>query len=328
MAAKQPHSTKKPTKYRWPIDKKGAKPAHTIPWATHQSNMRQALGPTPSGEPAGEANAREKTVNAFGQMITFSVESGGDFRFSGYTTVTVSKGNDTVRKICKNRGHLDAIKRVLSLNKVKSADTVLTINRRIRVPDRLRRSQVVNVLAGDSAPRITGGYAKIGVIDRTERAGVSFFQGYDPITIEIPVRFESEDRTGSWLGADGAAIERDIGLLEMMVGRGIVAGAAVGAPPIIRLMVRTNAADFVALIPKAYQWTLGNPNNKLWWISDISWDDEAQRNAQGERIRQLATITVTEYVRPDTLSPSAAERVKATTKKPKKKPAKHTTKKK
>jgi hypothetical protein len=308
-------------RFRWPTDKgyPHNKPTHTVPWHQHTVNVQEARSASTDFDAV-------HTVSQFGQMISFGIEDGGDQRFSGVRTITVQKGNDTVRKICKNAVHPDLEARVLRLNAIRNPTTKLAIGRRVRIPDRMRDSQSFHVLADDQPPRITSGYSKIGVIDRTERCGISVFQGYDPIVIEIPVRFEAEDRSGSWAGADGSQIEKDIQLLEQMAGRGIIAGAAIGAPPIIRIQTRDNAGNFVGLIPRAYQWTRGNPNNQFYWISGIDWDADALRNRQGERIRQRATITVTQYVTPDTLAPSAAERVKALTPKKKpKKPAKHTT---
>jgi hypothetical protein len=316
-------------RYRWPTDPKRSKPSHTISWNAHLSHKRERTGPTPSRQPGSQPIYEGRTVNAYGQMISFGIESGGDQRFSGTTTVTVKKGLDTVRKICKDRVHPDMERRVLALNGIKNPNTKLKINRRIRVPDRLRESQRFHVLAGDQAPRVVGGYAKIDVVDRTERSGISVFRGYDPIVLEVPVRFEAEDRSGPWGSADGTQIERDIRLLEQMAGRGIHQGAAVGAPPIIQVMTRDNSGNFVGLIPKAYQYTRGNPLNQLWWVSGIDWDPDGQRNDDGQRIRQLATITLTQYVTPDQLVPSAAERAKSLrSQKPPKKGAgaKHTVK--
>lgn len=167
-----------------------------------------------------------------------------------------------------------------------------------------------NVLCDDAAPTVTGGYAKITTLDRSERAGLSVFTGYDPSGMELAIRFESTDSRGSFHGADGSLIERDITLLEQMAGRGQIAGAAVGAPPLVRVTTTDVRGHTVPLIPLNYQRTSGNPNGPIWWIAGIDWDKNPARNFHGERIRQLATVTLLQYVAPDALT-SVSDRAKS-----------------
>lgn len=255
-------------------------------------------------------------VGLFGQLITFAIVKSDDDRFSGFRYVHTTKALNTVAKIANRYGHSTDARQIADDNKIRHTDSPLKKGRRLRIPDYMRKAASFSVLAGDQPPRVTGGYSKIDVVDRTERAGLSIFKGYDPITIEIPVRFESEDRRGSWHGADGSEVERQITLLEKMAGRGNFAGAAVGAPAIVEIS-STAGNDVIPLIPLNYQRSQANPSAPFYWISGIDWDADAQRNDHGERIRQLATITVMSYVAPDSIQESAALRAKA--KKPKKK---------
>jgi hypothetical protein len=73
------------------------------------------------------------------------------------------------------------------------------------------RNKTFAVLAGEGAPTVTGGYPKVQVIDRPQRIGLTVFQGYDPFTIDVPIRFNLT--AGGRLVADrartpGIAIER------------------------------------------------------------------------------------------------------------------------
>lgn len=280
--------------------------------------------------------------NRFGQMITFAIESGGDQKFEGYAYVRAigkrkrnpkwKKGDpgagkvgrnkewlydhrDTAQKIAARRGHVEAAGRIKNLNNLRSVTQRITAGRRIRVPDRLRQSAQFNVLAGDGPPTIVDGYAKINTVDRSGRRGISSFVGYNPIVLQVPIQFESEDTTGSFIEASGVQIEKDIALLEQMAGRGQFQGEGEGAPPILH--VSTMIGDrYVSLIPDSLQrQRTGSGASTEWWISNIEWDANAIRNGQGNRIRQLATVELTEYVAPRKLVKSAAARHKGSQKK-------------
>lgn len=249
--------------------------------------------------------------NQLGQMITFSVELDEDQRRTGYIWVNVNL-NDTVRKIAARRGHPEEAQTIAKLNKIRSTKAVLRHrpfrkkrdHRRIRVPGQLRQADVFHVLAGAGAPTVTAGYAKIDVIDRPERTGLTRFVGYDPITMTIPIRFDRAT------GREPNEIERDIDLLERMAGRGNLPGAAVGPPAVIRLSTTNNLGQMVALIPDNYQWSTQNPSAPLWRVTNIEWDEEPLRNQYGNRTRQLATVTVQQHTKLSFAVRSAAKRSK------------------
>jgi len=122
----------------------------------------------------------------------------------------------------------------------------------------------------------------------------------------VPIHFEAEP------GHNGQDVENDIAELEKMAGRGNFTGAAQGAPPRIRVATVSRGKQLINLVPSNYRWTEGNANAPLWWVSGISWDDDAWRDEDGNRIRQFATVTLTQYVTPDgsggTSTPSASDR--------------------
>ena len=245
-------------------------------------------------------------TNKYGQMITFAVETGGDYRFKGYRYITVKKNRRTIRKIANFYGFPNLIRKICRLNNIRNPKKKLRVGRRLRVPGRLREDASFSVLAGDTAPRITDGYAKIDIVGRAGRAGLSVFTGYNPVVMEIPVRFEATDEGEGRFNTEinGAYVEDSIAELEKMAGRGKFAGAAVGAPPIVRVTT-TDANGYVPLIPDNYQWTSHADPAPVWWISGIEWDADPIRNLAGERIRQLATITLTQYVKPRPITSSS-----------------------
>jgi hypothetical protein len=121
--------------------------------------------------------------------------------------------------------------------------------------------------------------------------------------MRIPVRFEGVDDNdrGVFVNANGQKVESDIKELEKMAGRGNYQGAARGPSSIVRVSTTTGGPEAHPwpLIPTNYQWTPHNKSAPLWWISGIEWDSDPLRNPQtGDRIRQLAEIELTQYVRP------------------------------
>jgi len=255
--------------------------------------------------------------NRWGQYYTFEIDSSNDDRFSGFSYETVTAAARTVAIICKNRGHIEDARYVADINGIRNVDSKLRLGRQIRVPDRKTKTLEFNVLAGDTGPRITAGYANIQTIDRSERSGLSIFTGYDPIQMEVPVRFEAllersfAPPRGGLLEADGFEVEERIAKLEQMAGRGQFSGAAVGQSAIVR--VNTTGPPLggvMPLIPLAYQRYTNNQTGPVWWISGIDWDADALRNDMGYRVRQLATVSLTQYVAPKLEATSAADRNK------------------
>lgn len=151
------------------------------------------------------------------------------------------------------------------------------------------------VLAGDGGPTVTGGFAKWNVIDRPQRVGVTVLAGYDPISMTVPVLF---DGVSTYAPKDGSQIERDIEVLEWMGGRGLlfaetpgVGHAGLGDSPLVRVWTVDGQGANVPLVPFSYQ-----SDNLFWVVSQIAYDGGALRNRDAQRIRQSATITLTEHV--------------------------------
>jgi hypothetical protein len=244
-------------------------------------------------------------VSRLGQLITFAIETDADQHFENYAWVNLRVG-DTVRKVAARRGHPELASTIAKMNGVRHVGTVLLHHprrkrdrHRLKVPGTLRQGGSFSVLAGDGPPTITAGYAKSTVQDRPGRTGIAQFVGYDPMQMDIPVRFDvvSTDNTRS--GPYGADLEAQIALLERMAGRGNFPGAATGPPAVIRISSTDSLGRVVPLIPKNYQWSSTNSHAPVWRISDIQWDntvpDGVRRNAHGNRILQKATITVQQY---------------------------------
>lgn len=154
------------------------------------------------------------------------------------------------------------------------------------------KAHEVSVLAGDTPPTVTDGYANWQTIPRPLSRGISVFQGYNPATIDLSVRFGRWDGTG-WLGSRepfdysvGAAVESDIDWIGWMAGEQFIHGAS----PVVYVSA-TNPDGTSGLIPKKWQ---GSKNR--WVISKLAWGATAWRNDRGDRFYQEATITLLQYI--------------------------------
>ena len=107
--------------------------------------------------------------------------------------------------------------------------------------------------------------------------------------MEIPIRFEQVR------GRDGAGVEDRIALLERMAGRGNFKGASAGAAAILRISTTDNTGRILPLVPPNYQWSPQNPAAPQWRISNIEWDENPLRDDDGNRLRQLAVVTVQQH---------------------------------
>lgn len=248
-----------------------------------------------------------------GQQISFGIAVDPDSAPSDWVWIHVKKG-DTIASIAALHANPLAARTIADENGIRSVYSKFSGHahgkQKIKVPGELADGNYFNVLAGDQPPRITDGYAKIGTVDRPEQTGLTTFEGYNPITMEVPIRFEG------FHDGEGMDIERDIALLERMAGRGNFPGAATGPPPIIRVTTTDGSprGKTVPLIPASYQQTRENTQGPLWLISGIDWDPDPIRNSAGNRIRQLATVTLQQRTRA-TLLTSVAARAKAKHKK-------------
>jgi hypothetical protein len=247
------------------------------------------------------------------QLITFAIESDEDQSLDRWVYVNVKKG-DTIAKIAARNGHPEAARQIADRNGVRSVNSVFTGKgkKKLLVPGKLAPSLSFDVMAGDAAPHIVGGYAKLSTLDRPERVGLTVFDGYDPVKMEVPIRFEAENR-------QGVAIEDDIALLERMAGRGDFQGTAIGPPPVVHVSTTGPSGEVVPLIPRNYQWSPQNRTGPLWRIADIDWDANPIRNVGGNRIRQLATVTVQQHTPLSLVSRSVTVRARSKPKKTAKK---------
>jgi len=174
----------------------------------------------------------------------------------------------------------------------------------------------VTVLAGEGAPTVTGGWPEWMTLPRALRVGMTVLQGYPPIKLSIPIRFEAITE-----GARQARnIEREIPGFEWMGGRGRPSGAqskpggtfhgtpghdALGDSPAIKIRT-ANESKEIPLVPVQFQ--------SLLWVIDgeaggITFDANPLRDRGGARLRQLATVFLKQLVAaPGTSADSAAER--------------------
>jgi hypothetical protein len=237
-------------------------------------------------------------VNAIGQLYTFSIEASQDERLQKWIVIKVKKGQ-TVQKIAALRGHPEDARAIADENGIRSVKSKLS-RKELRVPGEL--SVFLHVLAGDEGPEIVSGFPKIGILDRPERVGLTTFEGYDPIIMELPIRFEKLGDYG------GYEIERDIELLERMAHRGNFGGAGVGPPPLIRV-TSEKSGEIVPLIPHNYQWSNGNPSAPVWRISGLS----LPRDSGSRRVNVHGSLTPWTS---RTRSPTSASRTRSSARRP------------
>lgn len=155
------------------------------------------------------------------------------------------------------------------------------------------------VLCGDNPPVIAGGYANWQTVPRPLLRGVTVFQGYDPVTMTLELRFGIWTSTFAWQTDDdaGRSVEADIEKLEWMAGANFVAGPS----PYVYLNTYDASGATTPLIPLQYQQTAGvsgaTRDTSLWpWVisGGITWG-ASYRNSSGYRIKQDATLTVMNY---------------------------------
>ena len=140
-------------------------------------------------------------------------------------------------------------------------------------------------------PIMTGGGAKIQTIDRDRQTGLTVFTGYDPVMMDVPIWFENY--------ADGTSLENDIAALIWMQGRG--PGAAATQPkkdaPIVVISAYNAGGDLVQTLGQTFDFSeKNNPNPPSWLITNVSWDGDALYNHAAHRVRQRATVSITQWV--------------------------------
>jgi hypothetical protein len=248
-------------------------------------------------------------LGRIGQLITFAAEIDPDSTYTRYVWIRANKG-DTLLKIAARRGHPELAADLLVLNKgrdvlvhpkrvpghkvkpvpkLRATTNTLRAGASLRMPGIMKAGEVLSVQAGNEAPTVKSGYAKYDIVAIPGRVGVNRFLGYDPLAIDVPIQFEQ------YTTQAGDGVEADIQKLERFAGRGDYPGAADGPPAVLRVSVTDNLGHIVPLIPPDYQWSRQHQHAPLWRISGIAWDAGSLRTVSGYRVRQTATVTITQY---------------------------------
>jgi hypothetical protein len=233
-----------------------------------------------------------------------------DAAYSRFTWVRARQG-DTVRKIAARRSQPEMATTILSLNlgadvlphprrkpgqhvhhipKLRSVTQTLRTGAPLKLPGTMAAQYQLSVHAGDEGPTIKKGYAESSVVAVQGRVGINRFDGYGPVQIDIPIQFEGVGSPGA-----GAAIENSIQILERMAGRGDYPGAAYGPPAVIVVNTTDATGSPIPLIPFPYQWSPQHQNGMQFRVSNITWGAGALRDDSGRRIRQAATVEITQY---------------------------------
>ena len=148
--------------------------------------------------------------------------------------------------------------------------------------------KLVTVLAGEGAPTITDGWVKVAKVPRFQRVAFTVPEGWEPITMTVPVMFDAMVRT-----KERKDLEQDILNLEWMAGRcpNPEGGEVKGEPPFVEAFTVGPTGNPIPLIPKQYQSQAGK--SQQWYMTGIAFG-EAIRDTGGARLRQKATITLLE----------------------------------
>jgi hypothetical protein len=253
------------------------------------------------------------------QLINFASVADPDATYSKYIWVRAQGTRDTIKAIAARRSQPELAGAILQLNlgrdvlphpkrkphqkvppvpKLKSITQILRSNASIRLPGTMAQGFFFSVRAGEKPPVIKKAYAEFDTVSVPGRVALNRFLGYPPIEIDLDIHFEAFGQEGANAGyvTGQGSIEDRIVALERMAGRGLYPGAGFGPPAVIVVNTTDNAGNIVPLIPVAYQWTPQHQNAPQFRITNIAWDDADQlRNQAGYRVRQKATVTITQY---------------------------------
>jgi hypothetical protein len=157
----------------------------------------------------------------------------------------------------------------------------------------------VTTLADTGQFTVTGGYAKINVVEIPRRRGISVFAGYDPIAATLPLLL-LDMPYGNPSSEQEPIVEKQCSVLEWMAGRGgpgavnAISQASKNLPP-YAVSVSSVAPDGHAtrLIPAPYNASFGGLEE--WFITGIQWGDSV-RDREGKRRKQHLVLTLTENV--------------------------------
>jgi hypothetical protein len=159
--------------------------------------------------------------------------------------------------------------------------------------------RVVVVLAGEGAPTPTEGWVKIAKVPRFQRVAFTIPEGYEPYGLTVPIQFEAMVKT-----KERKDLEQDITNLEWMAGRtpNPPEGEVKGEPPYVEIYTVNSEGQQIPLVPRSFQ---GEPGrSQQWYLTNIAFDPNPERDTGGARLRQKATVTLTEIVS----TPSALSR--------------------
>lgn len=158
-----------------------------------------------------------------------------------------------------------------------------------------REAPQVTALADTGQFTVTGGYAKINVVEVPRRRGISVFAGYDPIAATLPVLLLDMP----YAVEQKAVVERQCAILEWMAGRGkavngVPAPAPVNKSPYaVSLSSVSPSGHSTLLVPANYNSVVGGVLE--WFITGIQWGDSL-RDREGKRRKQHLVLTLTENV--------------------------------
>jgi hypothetical protein len=157
-------------------------------------------------------------------------------------------------------------------------------------------------LCGPQPPQITNAPVDITVVNRPRSVGYTIATGYDPVTMDVQIRFENWIDYRNPINPD---VEGDISQLLWMGGRGRLgpdpSHNGNGNPPIVKVRCFDPKGTDLPLIPVDY-------TGIEWVISNIQWDPTPLRLTRqmisarnlnlpvGTRGRQDATVTLTQWI--------------------------------
>ena len=251
------------------------------------------------------------------QYVNFASVADPDATYSKYIWVRAQGTRDTIKAIAARRSQPELAGAILQLNlgrdvlnhpkrkphqkappvpKLKSITQILRPGVTIKLPGTMAQGFFFQVLAGDKPPVVKKAGAEFDVVRVPGRVALNRFLGYPPIEIDLDIQFEAFGQEGANAGfiTGQGSIEDRITALERMTGRGLYPGSGFGPPAVIVVNTTDNAGNIVPLIPVAYQWTPQHQNAPQFRITNIAWGD-ALRNREGYRVRQPATVTITQY---------------------------------
>jgi hypothetical protein len=159
-----------------------------------------------------------------------------------------------------------------------------------------REAPQVTALADTGQFTVTGGYAKINVVEVPRRRGITVFAGYDPITATLPLLL-LDMPYGNPAAEQEPIVERQFRILEWMAGRGkAVNGAPAPAPTnqapyAVSLSSVSPNGHSTLLVPANYNSAAGGVRE--WFITGIQ-PGESLRDRAGKRRKQHLVLTLTE----------------------------------